>query len=283
MEPLLTPVKTSTNAAGYDTELIVAVNSDHKKRNVTAYETIDDAVLVLKSKPSLETLQSTLGWLESHSAKDDASNIKVPNSKSAQVLYVLIHEIVPSYWSVLYDAQRSSHSKVRKSLVRCLSTINGISTIANRLSLLLKDHEAQPRPLKSGKKEEIADICSLLSLILEKNSVHYHIWHDLGSLVPDSNKRSLLWKETLSMLAAGRILALAAQAEDIDRDTSTNLKVESWLANGTRYAAWLGRNIEYMLRQFVDTVDENWKQGAQLFSKSLTLGYAGELTSTDQE
>lgn len=283
MEPLLTPVKTSTGAARHDPEFVVDVNPDHQERNVTAYETIDDAIFILKSKPSLETLQSTLSWLESCFSKDDASNIKVPNSKSAQVIYVLVHEIVPSYWSILCDARSSSHSKVRKSLVRCLSTINGIGIIVNRLSLLLKDSEVQAGPLKSGKKEEIEDICSLLALILEENSVVYHIWHDLGSLVSNSSKRSLLWKETLSLLAAGRILALAAQAEDINRDTSANLRVESWLANGPRYAAWLGNNIEYMLRQFVDTSDGSWKQAAQLLSKALTLGYTGELISTDQE
>ena len=283
MEPLLTPVKTSTSAARRDPEIVVDVSPDYQKRNVTACETIDDATLILKSKPSLETLQSTLGWLESCFSNDDASNIKVPNSKSAQVLYVLVHEIVPSYWSVLCDTRSSSHSKVRKSLVRCLSTINGIGIIANRLSLLLRDREVQARPLKSGGKEEIADICSLLSLILEKNSAVYHIWHDLGSLVSDSNKRSLLWKETLSLLAAGRILTLAAQAEDVDRDTSAVLTEESWLANGPGYAAWLGNNIDYMLRHFVDTIDGSWKQAAQLLSKSLTLGYTGELTSTDQE
>ena len=283
MEPLLTPVKTGTGAAKHDLESVVDVNPDHHKPNVTACEIINDAILSLKSKPSLETLQSTLGWLESCFPKDDASNIKVPNSKSAQALYVLVHEIVPSYWSVLCDARSSSHSKVRKSLVRCLSTINGISIIANRLSLLLKDREAQAQPLKTGREEEITDICSLLSLILEKNSVVYHIWHDLETLVSDSNKRSLLWKETLSLLAAGRILALAAQAEDVNRDTSASLKVKSWLANGPQYAAWLGGNIEYMLRHLVDTIDESWKQSAQLLSKALTLGYTGEQLSTDQE
>ena len=281
MEPLLTPVKTSTNAAKPDPEFLVDVNPDHQKRNVTACESIDDAILILKSKPSLESLQSTLDWLETCFSKDDASSIKVPNSKSAQVIYVLVHEIVPSYWGVLCDARSSSHSSVRKSLVRCLSSINAISIITNRLSLLLKDHEAQTRPFKSGKKEEISDICSLLSLILEKNRVIYHIWQDLGSLISDSNKRSLLWRETLSLLAAGRILALAAQAEDVDRETGANIRVESWLANGPRYAAWLGDNIEYMLRHIVGTSDKSWKEAAQLLSKALTLGYTGELKSID--
>lgn len=280
METLLTPVKTSTHAKHYQ-DLLVPAGSVAQKEIVPALETVDDAIIILKSKPSLEALQSTLGWLECCFSRDDASNINVPSSKSAQIIFILVHDIVPSYWSVLCDARRSSQIKVKYSLIRCLSTINGIGIIANRINLLLGDRQAQSQPTKPANGEELADLSSLLSRILEKSTFVYDVLRNLRSFVSSSSKRSLIWKEALSLLAAGRILALAAQAEVVMKRTSSTGKEENWLATGSQYAAWLGNNIEHMIRRLKVDDEEGWKAASQMLSKALTLGYIGGLAPTD--
>ena len=285
MEALLTPVKTSTHAAKHDQDLLVPVDSITRKDIIPALDTVDDAITILKSKPSLEALQSTLGWLESCFSKDDASNIKIPSSKSAQLIFVLVHDIIPSYWSVLCDTRESSQIKVRKSIIKCLSTINGIGIIANRIQLLLRgiSSQAQSQPTMSADKEELADLSSLMSSILRKSTFVYDIWHSLTSLVSSPSKRSLIWKEALSLLATGRILALTAQAEDIIGNTSLIAKEESWLATGPQYALWLGHNIEHMIGHLKADDEDSRKAARQMLSKALTLGYTGRLAPTDHD
>ena len=275
METLLTPAKTSA-LPKRGNDLLVPASSGSKKDCDTKLEVLDDTVTVLRSEPSLETLRNTLYWLESHFVKDDVSNIKVPGSKPAQVVFVLINDIIPTYWTVLNEARDPTLVKVRNTLIRCLSTVSGISATVNRLKLLLRDRQTPARPEKGGEVGELAVLNSFLQKMLKTTAFVHDLWHGLVSFVSASSKRSLFWKETVSLVAAGKVLSLAAQADDLVKDTTTAVHEGSWLADGPKYAVWLGRNIEYMIRHVDAANMENRKAISQVLSKALVLGYTGE-------
>ena len=277
METLLTPAKSSTLAARDNEDLLVPASSGSKGGCDTELKALEDAVTVLKSEPSLETLNNTLCWLESHFVKDDVSNVKVPGSKPAQVVFVLINCILPTYWTVLNDARDPTHVKVRNTLIRCLSTVTGIGATVNRLHVLLRNRQTPTRPKQDGEAGELAVLNSFLQKLLKRTAFIHDLWHDLISFVSASSKRLLLWKEAVSLIAAGKILSLAAQADDFIKDSTSVVHEGSWLADGQRYAVWLGSNIEYMMRH-VDVANmESRKAISQLLSKALVLGYTGEL------
>lgn len=281
MEALLTPVKTSTSTTSHGDDLLVPVSSSLNKVSETRLETPDDAIVTLKSEPSIDVLKHTLRWLESHFVKDDASNIKVSNSKSAQVVLVLVNVILPTYWTVLEDSRGTSQTKVRDSLIRCLSSVTGISTVANRLNLLLNDCQSQTQAKKDSEVRNVTDLSGLLQKVLKATAFAHGLWQDLFSFVSVPTKRLLFWKEAVSLLATGRILSLAARADEVTRDSSSALEEGGWLGNGVEYATWLGSNIQYMI-QHVEVDNEEYRKAAtQMLSKALVLGYTGELVFTD--
>ena len=277
METLLTPAKTSTLSTTRNEDLLVPASSRSTTDRDTKLEVLDDAVTVLRSEPSLETLRNTLYWLESHFVKDDVSNIKVPGSKSAQVVFVLINAIIPTYWTVLNDARDPTHVKVRNTLIKCLSTVTGISATVNRLNMLLRDRQTPTRPDQGGEAGELAVLNNFLQKMLKRTAFVHDLWHDLLSFVSASSKRSLLWKEAISSLAAGKVLSLAAQADDLIKDSTSVVHEGSWLADGPKYAIWLGSNIEYMVRHGDAANMGTRKAIIQILSKALVLGYNGEL------
>ena len=277
METLLTPAKSSTIATSQNEDLLVPASSGSKKGCDTELKVLDDAVTVLRSEPSLEALNNTLSWLESHFVKDDVSNIKVPGSKPAQLVFELINFTLPTYWTILNDARDPTHIKVRNALIRCLGTVTGIGATVNRLNILLRNRQTPTQPKKDGEAGELALLNSFLQKVLKRTAFIHDLWHDLVSFVSASSKRSLLWKEAVSLLAAGKVLSLAAQADNLIKDSTSVVHEGSWLADGPQYAIWLGSNIEYMMRHVDVANAESRKAISQMLSKALVLGYTGEL------
>ena len=277
METLLTPAKTNTLATTRPEDLLVPTGSNSKSDYDTKLEVLDDAVTVLTSEPSLETLRNTLSWLESHFVKDDVSNIKVPGSRPAQVVFVLINAILPTYWTVLNDARDPNHVKVRTTLIKCLGTVTGISVTVNQLNVLLKDRQTPTRPEHNGQVGKLAVLTNFLQRMLKRTSFIHDLWHDLVTFVSAPSKRSLLWKEAVSLLATGKVLSLVAQADLLIKDSMSVVHEGGWLGDGPKYATWLGSNIDYMMGH-VDVANmESRKAISQMLSKALVLGYTGEI------
>lgn len=86
-----------------------------------------------------------------------------------------------------------------------------------------------------------------------------------------------LWNETLSLVASGRVLGLAAQAEDVLSASSTQVRERTWTADGKKFARWLARGIV--------TVSSTADQTAtrQLYGKVMGLGYAEDVVSVVSE
>lgn len=276
MQDLLVPVITrATNRPGSEADAS-HIGSSPSERSISEVCSPDDALHALKSQPSIEELSDAIHWLDPRKGKDGSFNIKARSPKTSQIIFALVNGVILSYWSVLNNTKVPGHASLRNTLVRCLNSISGIGAVASRLGILLKELSVQSQSDRSGKIQQIEDLVQLLEQMFDKDNFMLSSWNDLSLLVLDKSKRTLAWKELTSLLAGGRILSLAAETDHIINESSTSVIESSWLSDGSRYSAWLGRNCACMAdRSRIDNQDER-RAGTLLFSKVLTLGYTGK-------
>jgi len=276
MQDLLTPVTTrAITKPNSDTD-ISHIGSSPEKRNIPEVRSPDDALRVLRSQPSIEQLSGAIHWLDPRRRKDGSFNIKAPSFKASQIIFAIINDVIPSYWRLLNDADNSEHRKLRKILVNCLNSISGIGAVASRLGILLKELSALSGSERSGKTQQIEELVQLFDQTFKKDDFMFSSWSDLNVLVLDKFKRSLAWKELTSLLAGGRILSLAAEADHIIDSSIICIRESSWLSDGSQYSTWLGRNCASMADRLRTDDEDERRAVIHLFSKALALGYTGK-------
>ncbi|SLM40090.1 Telomere length regulation protein, conserved domain [Lasallia pustulata] len=283
MEELLTPLKTTatSNLAGSGTHLVEAklleeTHSDLNRRLDSSEAALD----FLSSKPGLEALLRVLDWLDPKTAAHGHFNIKLPGPKAAQIINVLVNVIVPDYWATLSGQQTSIHLKTKRLLLRCLSSVAGIGAITTRLRSLVTSYRDGGDSKKIGgvdDSEALRDVRDVLESILEKDTFITSIWTDISLSTTTVSARSLLWKELISILATGRLLSVAAEANEIFNTGSSKIQEGSWVGDGNKYSSWLGRNVGAMAIHFKEEDVEAWKEAARLLGKGLTLGYVDQV------
>ena len=223
-----------------------------------------------------------LRWLRSRNNNDTDFNVRIPSPKAAQIVFVLIHDVIPHYWGVIEHSRDRSHVKVKINLIRCLRNVAGIAAIAGRLQVLLKELPHQIKARQSGHIEQITNLLHVLDCVLRGDEFFLNIWRDLNQSCADRSKRNLLWKELVSLLASGKILSLSGEADHVANEASSSIKENVWLADGRDYAIWLGRNCSCMITSSVEEVDETIEYLAQIFGRALKIGYPGSLDLRQQ-
>lgn len=276
MQDLLTPVTTRAINRPDSKADASHIGSSPNERSISEVCSPDDALQALRSQPSIEQLSDAIRWLDPRKGEDGSFNLIAPSPKASQIIFTIINDVIPAYWSVLNDTKVPRHEKLRKTLITCVTGILGIGAVASRLNILLKELSAQTRSDRSRKVQQIEDLVQLFERIFKKDSFMLSSWNDLSLLVLDKFKRSLAWKELTSLLAGGRILSLAAEADHVIDESSSSIRERNWLSDGSQYSAWLGRNCACMVdRMRIEDQDEG-RAVIHLFSKALTLGYTGK-------
>lgn len=281
MEGLLSPLKTTGISANDHTEPhLVAV--DTEQRNTAAQnfvlETPEDVLEALKSKPNSDLLLRVLRWLDSSTADIERFNVKTPGPKVAQIIFVLVADIVPDYWKSLTGKTESIQLKQKRVLLRCLRNVSGIGAITARLRFFLDlavDPDREGQSSISSKSQGLEELLSVLESLLKGNGFVSSIWIDINSFISNSSQCALLWKDLTNTLAGGKLLSLAAEAFQVINKSSPNTSEGSWLGNGSQYCSWLGENIAHMLMNLREKRAEDWKALALLVSRALKLGYTG--------
>ena len=273
MDDFLTLVKT-TRVKSQPTQPTPA-NRDGEPATILI-ESPGDALKALQNQPDYETVRKILRYLESTIYSKDAFSIAVPGPLSAQIINVLVNTTVPDYWRALRKGDGKGTNIV--SLIKCLRSVSGLGAIVARLRALIADSKQKKLVSeKRGPSQQIEDLLDALSLVLTEESVSWDIWTSISQLTLGPMQRTLLWKEFVTLTASGKILAIAAQAEDALKD-STAIRSESWLARGNEYASWLGNNIAAMIKSVMSSDVSEWNAITQLCGKAFTLGYTGKLT-----
>ena len=211
--------------------------------------TPDTAVQILKSQPPHDDLLKTLTFLlqpppnasfPSSSSPNAPTattntpklaqnlNIKVPNSKTAQIIHVLVNDILPAHWVPLDPSSPDKvQRKIKRLLVKCLQSVTGLGALISRLRALLElarntsaaassslsSSSSLPSSVaRNGANAEentaidkrfvgpLGDVIEVLEDVLKGDKFLLGIWRDGGYVRSWVNE----WKEILAMVAGGR-------------------------------------------------------------------------------
>lgn len=134
------------------------------------------------------------------------------------------------------------------------------------------------RALLSVSRADLVHIQSLQDALTASLDV---LWDSTTALIQNQH----VWKETLSLVATGRVLSVSAQAEQVLSAGEAEVgRRKVWCSSGKEYAAWLGRGVvklckdeasELSAENGAEDMEKAVEAAAQLWGKSLGLGQNG--------
>ena len=252
-------------------------------RDDMSIRSTEDATEVLLSKPDLNTLTTCLRWLTKNAVNKSQFSISVPGPKAARIINIIVTETIPNFWPLLQTEDHPENTKRRRLLLGCLANVAGMGAIVIQLRFQItafkdlgeKNNEGVTR---STILQSIQDLLDVLGSLIERDDFTDRTWTDISQSIERPAQRRMIWKELVSLLAYGKLLSTAAEANTICNDLSVDVRKDSWVGNGSVFSAWLGRNIQYMVLHQTRNNSERIEATTLLFSKALTLGYTGILT-----
>jgi telomere length regulation protein len=277
MEELLRPIQTSK--ATVKARPLVAEISSKKPSKITSPEAALD---VLKHSPDIASLRATVSYL---SEEHEVWNIKSPSAATTRILIVLIHEVVPAYWSQLMED--SSLEALRDSILEILRSVPTIGSILFRLKSFITAYETPGEIEIKFSSSAAACLLSLLQMILTPDDFVVRVWKDIQTFQPSSGGsveafRIMLWKDFIAMISSGRIISIAANVEGVLQKAGDPID-STWMSKGPDYAQWLTKNLIHLFVNSDGQASITPKPGADLFSKALSLGYSGTQSPSEVE
>ncbi|KAI9720016.1 MAG: hypothetical protein M1812_003142 [Candelaria pacifica] len=286
MEDLLTATK-ATSQADKTTNGPVQQAAPAKLISRQSISSPDDALHILRAEPDYAALSEVLAYLNPSRVHASNFNIKAPSPKAAQLINELVGNIIPTFWRVLNETSPIESSKKtalpryseeRQQLLQCLSSVTGLGAIVARLRSLIASSDASTTNASApDSSAHVAELLTVLTNLTSQNDFLSVSWVDINNLVPTQAQRTMLWKEFISLLASGKVLSVSAQANDILKKSSQEMVEEYWIGSGAAYAAWVGRNVATMASRLDYDQQDAWKMLAQLFGKTLSLGYVDQV------
>lgn len=286
MEGLLIPVSTAyKSSTSPDGDALIKISKPVQKSRIINQldhvSTTQDALENLRSEPSFETLALTLKYLVQYDALGSALMVRQPSPISSQIVNALVTSIIPNYWPVLQEkvapsSKKFDHDLERTMLLTCLRSATGLNAILMRLrALIQQDVEGGKANSGPGSSKNIMkEYLGVLEALLHGDDLAKTLWTDQNSL--QSTFQRPLWKDIVSLVAAGKILNTAAEAWRQLNHTSSNLADAPWIADGMEYSHWLGRNIRQWAKDGKGVPKQAHQSMADLTSKALKLGFSGK-------
>ncbi|RAR02781.1 telomere length regulation protein-like protein [Stemphylium lycopersici] len=260
MTDFLTAV--STKKVNDAEPLIQEVKSLSVQEDAISIDSAESALGALKNQPSRKTVNNILSYLTT-----PGFSLLLPDPLNASIAHQLVNDTIPNYWKSLKG------SKDIKQLEKILKNPTSLGHLITRLRSLIADSHQKKAPGEArNAAEHISDTFEVLDLILRGNDTSFLILQDVLSFGKNSIQKKLMWREYLAQAVSGRILSVAAEAEDVLKNSKDASRVPSWIADGNEYASWLGRNVAVLLDCRSESEDY-LTAVAELCSKALGLGY----------
>ncbi|KAK8088968.1 hypothetical protein PG997_003929 [Apiospora hydei] len=281
MEELLTPISQtyrSSNQAGGDLlSLANTTKAPAEPQPGFQGSTPEQALEALKGQPGYDDLLQILKWLRDGTRGTHPFDIRKPNPQSAQIVHVLVTEIVPNYWTLLKESSSSQKkSQPVDLLLAGLQSIGGLNAALTYIRALLLEARKDPKGLKhSPATPNLVSALDLVACILKHNTHIQSIWHAVSSTEDNAGKIRALGQDFVSSIAGGKVVSLAAEAEDVLHQAGM-LEEPSWVANSKLYAEWLGNNLVDWARSNPSSGD--LKICADLTGRGLKLGHSDLMT-----
>lgn len=264
MADFLTAV--STKKINSTKPLIEQVDSSNIHEDAVSIDSAETALKALKNQPSRTTVNKVLNYLAA-----EGFSLLLPDPLNASIAHQLVSDTIPNYWRSIKGLKES------KQLERILRNPTSLGHIITRLRSLIVDSRQRKGPGEArNTAEHIVDALEVLDLILRGNDTSSLVLQDVLLFGKNVIQKKLIWKEYLAQAASGRLLSIAAEAEDVLKKSDDAPEIANWVADGKRYAEWLGRNIAVLLERSSES-ENHLSATVELCSKALGLGYTGKL------
>ena len=285
MDAILTSVSTTykNQTSGNDSLVEVVRPKEPAVRASFQATTPEQALDILKSEPDHVTLIQTLEFLVSDSSKFDITS---PSPVTSQIVHVLVNEILPSYWSVLSEGSISVKPKSRKSkqdkhttelrlLMTCLRSITGFNSFLLAFKRNIQLSRDSRKTASTNPDEILAVLLQALEALIEGPYTIESIWSGIWTGPNTRTPKKAVWAELLGLIAGGKLLGSAAEAEDIVNTTSSTVGQRHWIADGNLYSNWLAKNIRHWAKKIGPESETEQKCCAELLSKSFRIIQTG--------
>lgn len=291
MDGLLTPVSTTRRKDTPLLQELSSVSSTIKKATGSAEakaglvpNSTEEVLEILRHEPGYESLIGALRALKNGRFQQEPFHIARPSPIGSQIVHVLVTDIAPNYWTLLQEDASHDVGNTKKGSVKglqlfldCLRNIPGINAVLLRLRALTQEAKSEKKDVK--RPDLLANLkitLSLLEAILDGRDCIQRLWTSDTVETDDPAKRRPLAQEFLALFGSGRVVAYAAEADDILKAATSEKSSESarWVLDGAQYSMWLGRNIARWLSH--DVSPDDTKLCADLLARSLRLGYGGK-------
>ncbi|KAL2200082.1 telomere length regulation protein-domain-containing protein [Corynascus similis CBS 632.67] len=279
MEPLLRQagIVRSTKRET-DIHLLQQSGSEVEKRTSNSLQhkaptTPGEALDILRQEPDYESLISVLKFLSRYET-DGLPFIKLPGPLSAQLVQVLVAEIVPNYWALLVEGADQGENSGLKLLLYCLSSSTGMNAVIVTLSSLMQDVrvEAATETKRPDLSLNLGIFLDLLCRVLQGDSWLLEAYRMATSGDGSLARLKPKVQAIIGQFGSGRVVSIAAEAEDLLKKSPSSKSVNSiWLASLLQYSQWLGRNIVNVVLS--DSAPDTAKFASDLLSKALRLGH----------
>ncbi|KAI9760076.1 MAG: hypothetical protein M4579_001909 [Chaenotheca gracillima] len=291
MEDLLTPLRSVkiTHKQAEENALVPARSQASRSHQSLQISNLDDALQLLRSKPSKDDLTTTLRYLENESKQN--STIHTPSPRAAQLANLLVGTVIPDFWNTFkskdsldFNERSAQELPVLSAEVHifltCLKTVPGLGAIIARLrSLLTLFGDSKDKAKSSVYAQHLSDLLEVTTLLLNDDNYVWVIWQNSSRLRDIPTKLVALWKEFISLICMGKLLSTAAEASTVLEKSAAETPPNYWISDGARYSRWLGRNVHHMLI-CMDAEDQTSLVSlAQFLGRSLSLGYSDQLVS----
>jgi len=254
----------STRKVKKEEPLIQEVKSLSIQEDVVSINSTGSALEALKNQPSRNTVNAVLSYLTT-----EGFSLLLPEPLNASIAHQLINDTIPNYWRTIKNADEVSKLEKILRSPTCLGHLN------TRLRSLIADSHQKKAPGEArNTAEHIADALQVLSLVLSRDETSHLVLQDVLAFGKTPTQRKLIWREYITQVASGRLLSMAAEAEDVLKKSDEAHQDANWVADGKQYAAWLGRNVAVSLARNSNN-EEYLAAIVELCSKSLGLGYTG--------
>lgn len=276
MEELLRPV----GQVHRKTEELLTISKPVKKTAVSKSEfkgaSPEEALEALKSEPGYEDLISVLQYLQQGSRGNHTFDILQPSPLAAQIIHVLVTEIVPNYWDVINDdSAKGRKSRDLNLLLECLLSVTGINAAIAYMKALMQQGTSNPKGAKqSNTVMNLVSVMGLTGHLLQPENQVRRIWKNLAPSLENPSKARAIRQEFISLVAGGKIVSLSAEAEFLLREAEAS-KQNFWIADSKAYVQWIGANLVTWISE--EQEDDATKLCADILTRSLKLGHAGKL------
>ncbi|KAI1828627.1 telomere length regulation protein-domain-containing protein [Xylaria intraflava] len=227
----------------------------------------EEALEVLRNQPDFNTLLDVLRYLQPGGKSKRSFDIRTPGPLNAQIVHVLVTEIIPNYWAVL-EASGENDINV---LLACLRSLPGVNAALTYLRSLIREVKSEPKGWKNSHVIfNLTYILSLLNRVLGDDDSVMRIWSHVSSEENPARVRPLR-QEFLSLFTSGKIVSLAAEADDICRRAGRTTE-SLWVADSKQYVAWLARRHVHWAQSQIN--EEDFKLCAEFGARGMRLGHA---------